>query len=103
QVLVVRRLHRPAVRRAQDGPAVRNRVRDADARLRFGGRREPVVMIEAKAELDARVAGLDVVLDVTGDLRDRLLLRVGKRRTAARLASDRTAAGPDSRRQSTGP
>ena len=41
-------------------------------------------MIEAQAELEGGVAGLDVVLDVGRLLLDRRRLRVGERRAAAR-------------------
>ena len=44
---------------------------------------QPVVVIDAQAELETGVAGLDVVLDVGGLLLDRGGLRVRERRSAS--------------------
>ena len=77
QVLVVRRLHRAAVRRAQHrvaAPERRTRRRAAAAASVRGG--QTVVVIQAQAELERRVAGLDVVLNVGGLLLDRRRLAV---------------------------
>ena len=84
QVLVVRRFHRPAVRRAQHRAAVGHGVRDAEARLdqRVGG--ETVVVVETEAELEGGVPRLDVVLDVRRLLLDGRCLSVGERRSPAR-------------------
>ena len=88
QVLVVRRLQRPAVRRAQHRTAAGNRVRHAETRLHQRLGRQAVVVIEPHAELEAGIAGLDVVLDVGRLLLDRR--RLGVERAATRRASDRT-------------
>ena len=53
QVLVVRRLQRAAVRGAEHRVARRHGVRDAEARLQQRRRGQAVVVIEAKAELEA--------------------------------------------------
>ena len=82
EVLVVRCFHRPAVRGAQHGVAVRNRVRHAHARLQQRRAGETVIVIEPEADLDGRVAGLDVVLHVGRLLLDRPHLTVRERRSA---------------------
>ena len=60
-------------------PLLRHRVRDAEPRLERGRARQAIVVIEPQAEIERRVTGLDVVLDVRGLLLDRERLVVGQR------------------------
>src|SRR5258708_29886100 len=56
QVFVVRRFQCASVRRTQDGVAPRNGVGDTEPWLRAGSGGQPIVMIDAKPELEGRVS-----------------------------------------------
>ena len=70
EVLVEGGLEGAGVGDAQDGAGLLDGVGDADAGLGLAGDGEAVVEVAADAEVEEPVAGLDLVLDVEGELLD---------------------------------